>query len=72
MPFRTIIRGKSKLPADYPTESFSVPRKVRISLIKGLSLILKQILDKNSTMGDQYYPRFGRKIEEKKTWDNYK
>jgi hypothetical protein len=38
-------------------------RKVKISLCKGLSVLLKLTLDNNSTMGDQYYRRFGRKIE---------
>jgi hypothetical protein len=55
MPFRRIIRGKSKLSANYPADSFSIPRKVKISPL------LKLILDKNSTMGDQHYHRFGRK-----------
>jgi hypothetical protein len=36
-------------------------RRPKISLFKGLSLLLKLISDKNSTMGDQYYPIFGRK-----------
>jgi hypothetical protein len=51
MPFRRIIRGKSKLSANFHAESFSIPQKVKISLFKGLSLILKIILDKKSTMG---------------------
>ncbi len=59
MPFRRIIRRKSKLSANYPAESFSIPRRVKISLLKGLSLLLQIIVDKKSTMGDQYYPRFG-------------
>jgi hypothetical protein len=63
MPFRRIIRRKSKLPANYPAESFSILRKVKISPYKGLSLLLQIILDKKSTMGDQYYPRFGRIIK---------
>jgi hypothetical protein len=46
MPFSRIIRGKSKLSANYPAESFSLLRKVKISLFKGLSLILKIILYK--------------------------
>jgi hypothetical protein len=40
MPFRRIIRVKSNLSANYPAESFSISRKVKISLIKGLSLLL--------------------------------
>jgi hypothetical protein len=89
VPYRRIIRGKSKpklsanypaerraIPnnpwkvktfANYPAESFGISRKVKISLFKGLSLLLKLILDTNSTMGDQYYSRFGRKNG--KTWD---
>jgi hypothetical protein len=61
MPFPRIIRGKSKLSANYPAESFSILRKVKISLFKGLSLLPQIIVDENSTMGDQYYPRFERK-----------
>jgi hypothetical protein len=69
MPFRRIIRGNSKRSANYPAESFIIiPRKVKTSLFKGLSLFLKLILDKNSTTGDQYYPRFRRKNG--KMWDN--
>ncbi len=60
LPFRRIIHGKSN-STNYPAESFSIPRKVKFSLFKGLSLLLKLIFDKNSTMDDQYYPRFGRK-----------
>jgi hypothetical protein len=40
---------------------FSIPWEVKISLFKGLSLLLKLILDKNSTMVDQHYARFVRK-----------
>jgi hypothetical protein len=61
MPFRRVIRGKSKLAANYPAESFSIPRKVKISLFKGPSLLPQIILDERSTMGDQFYPRFERK-----------
>jgi hypothetical protein len=68
MPFRRVIRGKSKLSANYPAESFSIPQKVKISLFKGLSLLPQIILEDKSTMGDQYYPRFERKNE--KTWCN--
>jgi hypothetical protein len=50
-----IIRGKSKLSANYPAESFKVPQKVKFSLFKGLSPLLKLILDKNSNMRNQYY-----------------
>jgi hypothetical protein len=56
--FRRVIRGKSKLSAYYSGESFSIPRKVKISLFKGLSLLPQIILAKKSTMGDQNYPRF--------------
>jgi hypothetical protein len=63
MPFRRVIRGNSKLSANYPAGSFSIPRKVKISLFKGLSLLPQIILDKKSTMGDQYYPRFERKMK---------
>jgi hypothetical protein len=68
MPFHRVICGKSKLSANYHAESFSIPRKVKISLFKGLSLLPQIILDKKSTMDDQYYPRFERK--NKKTWCN--
>jgi hypothetical protein len=61
MPFRRVIGGKSKLSANYPAESFSIPRKVKMSLFKGLSLILQIIFDDKSTLGDHYYPRFERK-----------
>jgi hypothetical protein len=59
--FQGIIRGKSKLSMNYPAESFSISQKVKISLLKGLSLLSKLILDNNSIMDDQYYSRFGRK-----------
>ncbi len=59
---------KVKLSANYPAESFSIPRKVKISLFTGLSLLLKLILDENSTIGDQNYPIFGRKNGI--TWNN--
>jgi hypothetical protein len=52
MPFRRKIRGKSKLSANYPAKSFRILRKVKISLFKGLSLLMQIILDKKSTMGD--------------------
>jgi hypothetical protein len=52
MPFCREIRGKSKLSANYPAESFSIPRKVKISFFKGLSLLPQIILDENSTVGD--------------------
>jgi hypothetical protein len=52
MPIRRIICGKSKLSANYPEESFSMPWKVKILLFKGLSLLLQIVLDKKSTMGD--------------------
>jgi hypothetical protein len=68
MPFRRVIYGKSKLSVNYPAERFSIPRKVKISLFKGISLLPQIILDKKSTLGDQYYPRFERKTE--KTWCN--
>jgi hypothetical protein len=58
--FGLIFFHESKLSANYPAESFSIPRKVKISLFKGLSLLLQIILDEKSTMGDQYYPRFER------------
>jgi hypothetical protein len=53
----------------YTDEKFNVLQKVsmyeekrnKISLFKGLSLIPKLISHKNSTMGDQYYPKFERK-----------
>jgi hypothetical protein len=61
-------RGKSKHSSNYPSESFSIPRKVIISLFKGLALILQIILDKSPTIGHQYYPRFGIKNNIKKTW----
>jgi hypothetical protein len=61
MPFRRVIRGKSKLSANYPADSFSITRKVKISLFKGISLFQQIILDEKSTMDDQYYPRFERK-----------
>jgi hypothetical protein len=54
--FHRVIREKSKLSTNYPAESFSIWRKVKVSLFKGLSLLPPIILDKNSTMGDQYYP----------------
>jgi hypothetical protein len=38
---------KSKLLENYPAKSFSVPRKVKISLFKGLSLFLQIILHKS-------------------------
>ncbi len=41
-----IICGKSELSMDYPGESFNIMRKVKISLFKGLSSILKLISDK--------------------------
>jgi hypothetical protein len=69
LPFCRIFREKPKLSANYPVESFSILQKVKISLFKGVSLLLKLIFDKNSTMGDRYYPRFGRK--NRKTWDNW-
>ncbi len=53
---------KIKVSANYLAESFSIKREVKISLFKGISLLLQIILDKKSTMGDQYYPSFGRKI----------
>jgi hypothetical protein len=56
LPFCRITRGKSKLSANYPPESFSIPRKVKISLLECSSLLIQIILDKKSTMGDQYYP----------------
>ncbi len=56
MPFR-----RSKLSANYPAESFIILWKVKMSLFKGLSLLLQIILDKKSTMGNQYYPRFFKK-----------
>jgi hypothetical protein len=61
MLFRRVIRGKSKLSANFPAKSFSKPRKVKISLFKGLSILPQMILDKKSTVGDQYYLRFERK-----------
>ncbi len=45
--FLRIIHEKSKLSANRPLESFSLPPKVKISLLKGLSLLLKLILVKN-------------------------
>jgi hypothetical protein len=48
MPFQRVIRRKSKLSANYPAESFSIPGKVKISLFKGLSLLLQIILDEKS------------------------
>jgi hypothetical protein len=63
MPFRRIICGKSKLFENNPAESFTILRKAKISLVKGLSLLLKLILDKNSTMGNQNYPTFGEKMK---------
>jgi hypothetical protein len=60
--FRRTTRGKSELSMDYAKESFSRPRKVIISLCKGLSQLLKLISNKNWTMGDQKYPTFVRKI----------
>jgi hypothetical protein len=59
--------GKSKLSANYPAVNFSILRKVKISLFKGLSLLLEIILDRKLTICDQYYLRFGRKNSTKKT-----
>ncbi len=56
--FLKIIRGKSELSTDYSEESFSIPQKVT-----SLSSLLKLILDKNSTMGDQYYSRVVRTMK---------
>jgi hypothetical protein len=52
---------KAGFPMVKSAESFSIPQKVNISLLKGLSLLPQIILDEKSTMGDQYYPRFERK-----------
>jgi hypothetical protein len=38
---------KSKLSVNYPAESFSILRKVKISLFKGISLLLQIILHKS-------------------------
>jgi hypothetical protein len=52
---------------EYTPAGLTVSRGVASSpqiyreLLKGLTLLLKLILDKNSTMVDQYYPKFGRK-----------
>ncbi len=54
MPFSQGDPREVKFSANYPAESFSIPRKVKISLCKGLSLLLQKILDKKSTMGDHY------------------
>jgi hypothetical protein len=50
--FLLIILDKiSRISTDYPAESFSVRRKVKISLFKIRTPLLKLIYDKNSTMG---------------------
>jgi hypothetical protein len=63
MPFRRVIRRKSELSTNYPAESFSKLRKVKISLFKGLSLLLQIILDEKPTLGDHYFSRFERKLK---------
>jgi hypothetical protein len=66
MPFRRIIRGKSKLTGNYPVESLSTHGKSKSHFLRPISTSTDN-LDKNSSMGDQYFPRFGRKNLNKKT-----
>jgi hypothetical protein len=66
--FREISCGKFHYTAESQIArgKFQYTAESQIALFKGLSLLLKIILDKKSTMGDQYYPRFKRKNY--KTW----
>jgi hypothetical protein len=65
MSFRELFCIKAGFPTvksaesqDFPRiileNGFSIPQKVKFLLFKDISLLLKLILDKYSTMGDQY------------------
>jgi hypothetical protein len=62
--FREISCGMFQYTAESQIArgKFQYTAQSQIALFKGFSLLQKIILDKESPMGDQYYPRFKRKI----------